>query len=82
MALGRFNKRAAFTTFFRNFRLFSYSFMQPLAISQECLYFHKKFGCIYALTSYFCPVCIVRCISSCHILFHFFKEGHWGVFHP
>lgn len=23
MALGRFNKRAAFTTFFRNFRLFS-----------------------------------------------------------
>ena len=54
--------------------------MQPLAISQECLYFHKKFGCIYALTSYFCPVCIVRCISSCHILFHFFKEGHWGVF--
>ena len=54
--------------------------MQPLAISQECLYFHKKFGCIYALTSYFCPVYIVRCISSCHILFHFFKEGHWGVF--
>lgn len=48
--------------------------MQPLAISQECLYFHKKFGCIYALTSYFCPVCIVRCISSCHILFHFLKK--------
>lgn len=52
--------------------------MQPLAISQECLYFHKKFGCIYALTSYFCPVCIVRCISSCHILFHFFKEKSLG----